>query len=67
MFHKFDICGWHDGVSVDQIDRCTEISPDGEIPEARIDGQPYPNFTGYVWVDLIYPGTAMPIAEEVGI
>jgi len=63
MFHKFDFCGWYDGQTEQETARCTTVAPSA-IPAAPVHGEPYPNFTGYAWVDLIYPGEASVIEQE---
>jgi len=61
MFHKFDNYGWHDGISEIEVERSTEIAPEMPIPKEKIDGQEYPNFTGYIWINMVYPGTTREV------
>jgi hypothetical protein len=51
MEYSYDVFGWLSDTIIP--DRITDIAPPEGIE--KIDGQPYPNFTGYDWVMLRYP------------
>jgi hypothetical protein len=56
MKHSFDNFGWY---SPEEIPgRTTEVTPPG--CGERIEGQPYPNFTGYQWILLEYHYAELP-------
>lgn len=63
---KYDLYGWltHDEVFVGR----QATSEPQTIPEARVAGEPYPNWTGYEWVMIPYippPATEEPPPSEL--
>ena len=53
MFYKFDNGGWYDGTSEEELIRSTSVQP-VSVPVSKVEGQLYPNWTGYEWQMLAY-------------